>query len=589
LSASPLKLADLMQPHPMLRLPESDAEWSRLIASIGGKDALRGWLEKRYLRIQQAKSDPLRNGFESAEVPQADGSVAEYLPAWAETRRQMAAGYTDLLLLGGNRASKTQHAAKLAIERSLAKDNATVWGWIMDENSSIDRMQKVVAEFLPPELRSIKKQGHVKISYSLATGFSERIMVLPNRSRFRFFTYKQWQQDPICAEGDETDFIWCDELVPARLLETLRFRNVTRGGQLITTFTPLEGYTEAVSQYLEGARIVSTRRARFVPRDEIWVRGCPPGHMPFVLESAAVGRRVVVYFTEDNPFNPLANVVKLLAGQTRGTVMLRAYGWPTKLSETKFPKFSDTNVVRESDIPKEGTNYMILDPAGSRNWFMLWVRVDPLGRVFVYREWPDVASCGAWTEPGEKADGKRGPAQTIENGKGVIEYKRLILTAEGWFWDETAGEWKQRPGVAERILQRLADPRGGSAQVPGIDEGTSVLDLLNDEQVDRRGRVVGPRMDVVPAIAHFVEDGVQLLNDWLAWDENKPLSEMNRPNLFISEKCQNLIYAMRTWTNVDGDKGASKDPIDCIRYIAKWGATYVEERRMTGGRKWGGY
>jgi cysteine synthase A len=48
--------------------------------------------------------------------------------------------------------------------------------------------------------------------------------------------------------------------------------------------------------------------------------------MPFVLESPAAGRRVVVYFTEDNPFNPLANVVKLLNGQTRGTVMLRAYG-----------------------------------------------------------------------------------------------------------------------------------------------------------------------------------------------------------------------------------------------------------------------
>ena len=48
---------------------------------------------------------------------------------------------------------------------------------------------------------------------------------------------------------------------------------------------------------------------------------------------------------------------------------------------------------------------------------------------------------------------------------------------------------------------------------------------------------------------------------------DEEVTVLNEPKLYVSEECQNLIYSLRTWTNVDGDKGASKDPVDALRYL----------------------
>jgi hypothetical protein len=47
-----------------------------------------------------------------------------------------------------------------------------------------------------------------------------------------------------------------------------------------------------------------------------------------------------------------------------------------------------------------------------------------------------------------------------------------------------------------------------------------------------------------------------------------PITSTNQPKLYISENCQNLIFCLKEWTGQDGQKGASKDPIDCLRYLA---------------------
>ena len=45
---------------------------------------------------------------------------------------------------------------------------------------------------------------------------------------------------------------WCDELVPLDVLETLRFRLVDRNGKLAVTFTPVQGWSPTVADYLNG-------------------------------------------------------------------------------------------------------------------------------------------------------------------------------------------------------------------------------------------------------------------------------------------------------------------------------------------------
>jgi hypothetical protein len=81
-----------------------------------------------------------------------------------------------------------------------------------------------------------------------------------------------------------------------------------------------------------------------------------------------------------------------------------------------------------------------------------------------------------------------------------------------------------------------------------------------------------PSMIVEPVcgtdgVLHVME-GVNLINTWLEYDIDKPLGPMNQPSVYISEKCQQLITCLQSWTGGDGTKGACKDFVDLIRYLA---------------------
>jgi hypothetical protein len=176
---------------------------------------------------------------------------------------------------------------------------------------------------------------------------------------------------------------------------------------------------------------------------------------------------------------------------------------------------------------------------------MLWLRAVGQGentKWFIYREWPD-ASYGEWALPDTKLDGKAGPAQRAGGGRGINEYKELIRGLEG----------------EEVVEERFIDPRAGATQAASKEGGTSLIELLDSDPEP---------MSFQPAAGLRIEDGVTLINDALAHDPGQPLSPINEPKLYIAKSCENLIYSLREWTGADGEKGASKDPIDCLRYLA---------------------
>ena len=109
------------------------------------------------------------------------------------------------------------------------------------------------------------------------------------------------------------------------------------------------------------------------------------------------------------------------------------------------------------------------------------------------------------------------------------------------------------------MFARYIDPRAGGTQAVGKEGGTSLMDLLDSDP---------DPMFFEPAAGLRVDEGVTIINDWLAFNLNMPINRANEPKLFISDRCQNLIFSMREWTGADGDKGATKDPIDCLRYLA---------------------
>jgi phage terminase large subunit-like protein len=546
-------------PHPVLKLPTPE-QVAAMVARPGGREQLEQLYRQREDAIALMEHDPWRHGWRP--------------DIWQTVEDHLAADTDEALVMGGNRSSKSEWAAWHVVNDQLTQPNREWACFHSSHDSSIRQQQSRIYKFIPPEWRNLGKQGKmVNVSYTVKTGFSDQIYILPNGSRTYLFNYSQ---DLRVIEGYEWDGAWCDELVPVDFLEAIRFRLITRRGKLLITFTPVEGYSQTVAEYLAGAEVATSERAPLLPQKEL-VRGCPAGHMPRELVCRNRSRRVWFFWTSDNPFNPYESLVKKLEGQNEAKIKERAYGWPEKQLGNAFPKFGAPHIVKPERIPQRVTRYRVADPGEAKNWFIKWYAVDEFERVFVYREWPDMQRYGEWAMPCAKnPDGRPGPAQRTECGRGILEYKRLILELEGWVWDDALGAWDG--SQAERIFEAIIDPRMGGAEVPSIDEGTSLIALMEDEQRDRQGRVIGPSMVWRPGPAGAIRDGIQLLNDRLDYDTREPLTIANCPRWYVTEDCLQSIYAYREYTGLGGEKGAMKDVVDPDRYFAKSGAGYVDEQ-----------
>lgn len=517
-----------LTPHPVMVQPSP--EEVRLLVEKHGSDAVAQLLQLREDKILAEKMDPYRHGYEPQHWKDVD---------------TLLKSKNEVLVLGGNRAGKTEWAAKRVIQTLVNKPDARVWCLHTTNSSSIQMQQNVLWKYMPPELKNARKTKITNIAYSQKNGFSDNTFILPNRSQCFFMNYAQ---DKKVIEGGEVDLIWCDELVPLDWVETLRYRAITRRGKLIVTFTPVLGYSQVVKDYVAGCRFKKTLPASLMDKDKIHVGGCPKGHMPYIAESMNSNCGVIWFHSQLNPYNPFDQLAATLEGKTSNEVKIRAYGWAENTAGSQFPSFTDQNIVEKDKIPKEGTNFMCVDPAGARNWFMIWLRVAKDGNMYVYREWPDVSN-GEWALPSEKADGKIGSGQKNGAGRGLDDYKQLIKDLEG---DEV-------------IAERYIDPRAGATQAVSAEGGTSLIELLDQGAVP---------MYFAPAAGLHIEQGVAIINDLLFYNSNEPISPINQPKLFVSDECRNLIYSMREWTNQDGEKGACKDPIDCLRYIAVMEPTY---------------
>jgi hypothetical protein len=319
--------------------------------------------------------------------------------------------------------------------------------------------------------------------------------------------------------------------------------------------------------------------------------------VPRVMKCLEDGKAVVFFYSSDNPFGNPRRVWEEIKGKNVFYRRERFYGLANKTAAALFPKFKEAvHMIPHSAVPKRGTNYMVVDPCSGRNFFMLWATRTPQG-LTVYREWPGLdeipgyGAPGLWAVPdGKKADGKQGPAQK-PLGFGLLAYKREIARLEGWKIEKPkdgdqegeaglARTWDQYGPAAERIALRFMDSRFADSKIIG-DEGSKTL-LDEFEEIG---------LSFLPTCTEGkarISEGVQFVNEWLDYDETKEVSYFNRPKLQISERCVNLIFAMQNWTGQDGQSGACKDPVDCLRYLLLKGVEYLGEEGEGGLARMGG-
>tara|TARA_R110000868_G_scaffold98131_1_gene270044 strand:- start:167 stop:1534 length:1368 start_codon:yes stop_codon:yes gene_type:complete len=442
-------------------------------------------------------------------------------------------------------------ASRLCVWAALNIPNAEIRCYHVNEKRSVDDQQKMVWDALPDFIKNLptKKGVNHSIQYSQKNGFTDNVCILPpipgakRGGAIYFGNYRQYQQDAQVAEGFKAHVVWADEECPQTFFETLQYRVIDFHGRIILTFTTLTGWTPLIQDILGKTVTLKRRMAPLLGRE-----------LPTIQESRSRSNTAIFYFwTEDNKFIDTTDFVKTMRGRPKDEVLSRAYGIPTKSITTVFPGFNkEVNVISHDKLPwiknpeYQTTRFMAVDPAGSKNWFMLWVAIDAMGTWWVYREWPDYDD---WALPGNSAEGKPGPAQKGSK-RGIKDYVELMKDCE----------------KDELIYERIIDPRLGAAERQSQDGATTIISDLDDAE-----------MTFIPAPGVEIENGLQLINNLLSYDDTKPIDSLNAPKLYISERCQNLIYSMQEYTAKGGTTEASKDPIDCLRYLCVSNCEFIED------------
>lgn len=477
------------------------------------------------------------------------------VPAWAN--------YITGGLVHAN-STKSTLLSRLTVWAAATIPEAQVRCYHVNEQRSIEDQQRMIYDALPIGIKNLptKKGQYHSLQWGQKNGFTDNVCILPPHPGTRrggsihFGNYRQYQQDPQICEGFKSHAIWLDEECPQKMFETLNYRCVDFHGRIMMSFTTLGGWTPLIQDILGRTRTLEKRYAPLLGKE-----------LPIVQESLSRPGAVIYYFwTEDNAFIDTSDFLLKIKGRPKDEILARAYGIPTKSIAGVFPGFNkDVNVIPHEELPwikspkkdNEGnilsypvTRYMAIDPAGSKNWFMLWVAIDAAGTWWVYREWPDYDD---WALPGSTAEGKPGPAQKGSK-RGIKDYVELVRDCE----------------KNEEIYERYIDPRLGAAERQSEEGATTIISDLDAQD-----------FIVIPAPGVDIENGIQLINNLLAWDENRKRDSMNAPKLYISDRCQNLIYAMSEHTGQGGKSEATKDPIDVLRYIAVSNPEFYEAGKFS--------
>lgn len=582
--------------HPVI--PEIDLPTLLSLAPAEGARLLR----EREAAIAREAQDPHYYGHESAVWKKVDLHVCGM-------RLAAPLAVLEVLIMGGIRSAKTEFAAKRVAQHIIhfqpiqQRGDFTAWVWALHEN---ERASETIAQariyrYLPAVLKTekgnIKKTRTSKLSYTEGGGFTGEMFIVQNR----LCDFKMYGSDESTLQGSELTMAWSDELVPKSVVNTVRDRLNTRakdtgtaahretvlecqrilqaGGTLtpqqtaqlylgvhVITFTPKEGYSATVADFLDGARDLETEEAELLP-----LLGAPEdpdnpaaapvqgfARVPRVKQCRKPTRRVFYFHTKDNAYGNWAGLKNDLANAKADVIRITAYGDVRKAWAAKFPKFSDTVHILPLDrVPRTGTWYHRCDPCDTRNWFMTWWLVSG-GRHYCVRQWPQagdyipgVGDPGVWAHASEKqkADGDPGPAQEAF-GFGLQDYKREIGRVEA-----ELGRWFSKDGAPVRVHERHMDSRFGNTATPKQDESTTLLEECED---------IGLFFE--PAPGEHLSEGVALINDRLAYDEAKPIDALNCPHFFVVETCEAVIYFLQNWTGKDGQKGACKDAGDNCRY-----------------------
>jgi phage terminase large subunit-like protein len=240
-------------------------------------------LTEQYLQVPPARQ-PVFEAFKRAGYPRhmeffAAGGVHERLPSCPPDCDGQP--HRDRLMLAANRVGKTESVGGYEVALHATGRYPDWWPglrfrrpveiWASGKKNETPRdivqtklFGKVVAKNGRKALSGI---GLVPAEDIGAVTWKRGVQELVDTVKVRHRTggwseigLKSYEQGRGTYEGTEKDLIWFDEEPPADVYVEAGVRTMTTNGHVLLTFTPLEGMSEVVLEFLEGGALP--------PRDE---------------------------------------------------------------------------------------------------------------------------------------------------------------------------------------------------------------------------------------------------------------------------------------------------------------------------------
>jgi hypothetical protein len=517
---------------------------------------LEAYLKLRKQLILDAEANPLANGY----IPHIWTVLDQQI---AELRAKFPKGVIKLIIWGGHRSSKTRKASNYVLN-DIVDHPGHRW-WCCDSTEAMARtnQMRLLWEQMPEAWKNVPRDQVTDIRYSVSDGFPKNKFITPTASEVEFKFYSIDVKD---LPGPEIDGIWGDELMPLDWVKFAMFRLVNRNGIFLLTFTPEFGWNDTIQYFYEGAQIIESTDAPLLPKFDADGNKIGVRQVPRIMQCADPTARIIFFHTSDNPFGNYPGLVQELAGKSEEEILIRAYGVCTKSHTAAFPMFNKrAHVITQAQfaaIVKQNPKlkkFHLVDPCDGRNWSQIWIACPYPDKFILYREWPShghpkayiegIGHIGPWALSGAAADGVMGPAQK-SFGFSLTAYVDEILRQED----------------GEEIFARYIDSRYATARRTDYERVTTLQEQLGECGMDFLSMV--PESRILGA-----KDGsIDMINSALYYDVetelgkySAKLSRMNEPQLQVLDTCPNTIYSLEHWTGRDGQKGACKDFIDCIR------------------------
>lgn len=389
---------------------------------------------------------------------------------------------------GGNRPGKTETCTYFAVASFLfhcrpygCEFDADWKGRIMmlheTEAMSADLHHSVVYKYLPSGITDKAKHKKTKDTYFnyTSSGFADaRFLVeaLVKDETGRQFNgggeweFRNYKQELDTFQGGEFDCILSDELLPPDYFKTLNARLASRAfvtndsrflerirhlkkllqespigsidratilpliGALmqsvhIVSFTPIKGYTALAKWFLAGAEFSGWRESPVLRT----LAGCRDPRVPTYAQCMDPAATVFFMPSSANVFKPAYTALIAdyrLAGERE--LRMRLHGHVDQDVKTLFSAWdSSRHLCDWKDIPRDGTLYVVCDPAPAKPWAICLYMVDALDRYWQIMEWPCESipirggKPGPWAvvSSADRLNGDEGPAYALRLNMGI--------------------------------------------------------------------------------------------------------------------------------------------------------------------------